>query len=155
MWHTQEKEEVAKRLKTNLRIGLAEREVETRKKEFGKNKLEEQKKESLFIKFIKQFNDFMIIILIIASVVSAFVSKMQGENDYFDSIIIILIVILNAIMGLVQEERAEKSIQSLKKLTPETAKVIRDGEIEEVLAEDLVPGDIIELEDREICSCRL
>ena len=147
MWHTLAKEEVATRLKTNLKIGLAENEVEKRKEEFGKNKLDEQKKEPLAIKFIKQFNDFMIIILIIAAVVSAFVSKMQGENDFIDSIIIIAIVIFNAIMGLVQEERAEKSIESLKKLTPETCKVTRDGEFEEILAEDLVPGDIIELED--------
>ena len=157
MWHEQSTEEVARRLKTNTRIGLAETEVEKRKIEFGKNKLNEQKKESIFIKFIKQFNDFMIIILIIASIVSALVSKMQGENDYFDSIIIIAIVILNAIMGLVQEERAEKSIESLKKMTPEMAKVIRDGNTKEIIAEELVPGDIIELEDGKYvpADCRI
>ena len=147
MWYDKSTEEILRRLKTNAKIGLAELEVEKRKLEFGKNKLEEKKKESLFIKFIKQFNDFMIIILIIASIVSAVVSKIQGESDYIDSIIIIAIVILNAIMGLVQEERAEKSIESLKKLTPKMAKVLRDGRIEEINAEDLVPGDIIELED--------
>ncbi len=157
MWYDKSTEEVAKRLKTNTRIGLAETEVEKRKIEFGKNKLEEQKKQSIFIKFIKQFNDFMIIILIIASIVSALVSKMQGENDYFDSIIIIAIVILNAIMGLVQEERAEKSIESLKKMTPEMAKVTRDGKTEEIIAEELVPGDIIELEDGKYvpADCRI
>ena len=157
MWYDKSTEEVARRLKTNTRIGLAETEVEKRKIEFGKNKLDEQKKEPIFIKFIKQFNDFMINILIIASIVSALVSKMQGENDYFDSIIIIAIVILNAIMGLVQEERAEKSIESLKKMTPEMAKVIRDGKTEEVIAEELVPGDIIELEDRKYvpADCRI
>ena len=147
MWHDKSSEEVAKRLKTNVKIGLAETEVEKRKIEFGLNKLEEKKKESLFIKLIKQFNDFMIIILIIASVVSAVVSKMQGENDYVDSIIIIAIVILNAIMGLVQEERAEKSIESLKKMTPEMAKVLRECKIEEINAEELVPGDVVELEN--------
>ena len=157
MWYDKSTEEVARRLKTNTRIGLAETEVEKRKIEFGKNKLNEQKKESIFIKFIKQFNDFMIIILIIASIVSALVSKMQGENDYFDSIIIIAIVILNAIMGLVQEERAEKSIESLKKMTPEMAKVIRDGNTKEIIAEELVPGDIIELEDGKYvpADCRI
>ena len=71
---------------------------------------------------------------------------MQGENDYVDSIIIIAIVILNAIMGLVQEARAEKSIESLKKLTPQIAKAIRGGKLQEINAEELVPGDIIELE---------
>ena len=157
MWHNKSTEEILRRLKTNAKIGLAELEVEKRKLEFGKNKLEEKKKESLFIKFIKQFNDFMIIILIIASIVSAVVSKMQGENDYIDSIIIIAIVILNAIMGLVQEQRAEKSIESLKKMTPEMAKVIRDGKIEEINAEELVPGDIIELEDGKYvpADCRI
>ena len=157
MWYDKSTEEILRRLKTNAKIGLAELEVEKRKLEFGKNKLEEKKKESLFIKFIKQFNDFMIIILIIASIVSAVVSKMQGENDYFDSIIIIAIVILNAIMGLVQEQRAEKSIESLKKMTPEMAKVIRDGKIEEINAEELVPGDIIELEDGKYvpADCRI
>ena len=72
---------------------------------------------------------------------------MQGENDYFDSIIIIAIVVLNAIMGLVQEERAEKSIESLKKLTPQIAKVIRNGNQKEINAEELVRGNIIELSD--------
>ena len=157
MWHDKSTEEVARRLKTNAKIGLAEKDVEKRKMEFGLNKLEEKKKESIFIKFVKQFNDFMIIILIIASIVSAVVSKIQGENDYVDSIIIIAIVILNAIMGVVQEERAEKSIESLKKLTPKMAKGLRDGKGEEINAEELVPGDIIELEDGKYvpADCRI
>ena len=157
MWHDKSTEEVERRLKTNTKIGLAEKDVEKRRLEFGENKLEGKKKESFFIKFIKQFNDFMIIILIIASIVSAVVSKIQGENDYIDSIIIIAIVILNAIMGIVQEERAEKSIESLKKLTPKMAKVLRDGKVEEINAEELVPGDIIELEDGKYvpADCRI
>ena len=88
----------------------------------------------------------MIIILIIASIVSAAVSFWQGENDYFDSIIIIAIVVLNALMGVIQEAKAEKSIESLKKMAPPKAKVIRDGENNEINAEDLVPGDIVLLE---------
>ncbi|MFR6659781.1 MAG: calcium-translocating P-type ATPase, PMCA-type, partial [Clostridia bacterium] len=103
-------------------------------------------KESLFVRFIKQFNDFMIIILIISSIVSVIVSNMQGENDYIDSIIIITIVILNAIMGLVQETKAEKSIESLKKMTPQISKVLRNSKVQEVDANELVPGDIIILE---------
>ena len=157
MWYEKSKEEVILRLKTAEKTGLTKKEVEKRKTEFGKNKLDEPKKENIFVKFVKQFKDFMIIILIIASIVSAVVSKMQGENDYFDSIIIIAIVILNAIMGLVQEERAEKSIESLKKMTLEMTKVLRDGELQEILAEDLVPGDIIELEDGKYvpADCRI
>jgi Ca2+-transporting ATPase len=88
----------------------------------------------------------MIIILIISSIVSAIVSNMQGENDYIDSIIIITIVILNAIMGLVQEAKAEKSIESLKKMTPQISKVLRNSKVQEVDANELVPGDIIILE---------
>ena len=157
MWHDKSKEEVARRLRTDIKAGLALSDVKKRRIEFGLNKLEEHKKESIIIKFIKQFNDFMIIILIIASIISAVVSKVQGKNDYIDSIIIIAIVILNAIMGLIQEERAEKSIESLKKLTPEMAKVLRDGKIEEINAEELVPGDIIELEDGKYvpADCRI
>lgn len=147
MWHTKNAYEVEKELKTSIKNGLAEDEVRKRREQCGANKLEEKKKESLVIRFLKQFNDFMIIILIIASIVSAGISYMQGENDYFDSIIIIAIVVLNAIMGLVQEARAEKSIESLKKLTPQIAKVKRNGEFEEIVAEELVPGDIIELSD--------
>ena len=113
---------------------------------FRSNKLKDKPKESLFVRFIKQFNDFMIIILIISSIVSAIVSNMQGENDYIDSIIIIAIVILNAIMGLVQEAKAEKSIESLKKMTPQISKVLRNSKVQEVDANELVPGDIIILE---------
>ena len=147
MWETFRKEEVLKKLKTNLRTGLSEEEVVFRRSKYGKNKLEEKKKETLMIKFFKQFNDFMIIILILASVVSAGVSYLQGENDYIDSVIIIAIVILNAIMGVVQEAKAEKSIEALKQMTPPKAKVIRNnGESKEINAEELVPGDIIVLE---------
>ena len=88
----------------------------------------------------------MIIILIISSIVSVIVSNMQGEKDYIDSIIIIAIVILNAIMGLVQEAKAEKSIESLKKMTPQISKVLRNSKVQEVDANELVPGDIIILE---------
>ena len=147
MWETFRKEEVLKKLKTNLRTGLSEEEVDFRRSKYGKNKLEEKKKETLMIKFFKQFNDFMIIILILASIVSAGISYLQGENDYIDSIIIIAIVILNAIMGVVQEAKAEKSIEALKQMTPPKAKVIRDnGKSKEINAEELVPGDIIVLE---------
>ena len=146
MWQTMRKDEVLEKLDTNEKLGLSEEEVLKRRKEYGNNVLQEKKKESIFVKFFKQFNDFMIIILIIASIISALVSKMQGENDYFDSIIIIAIVVLNAIMGVVQEAKAEKSIESLKKMTPQKAKVVRDGKSKEVNAEDLVPGDIIVLE---------
>ena len=146
MWQTLRKEEVLIKLGTNSKTGLRENEVAKRQEKYGKNKLKESKKESIFIKFLKQFNDFMIITLIIASIISAVVSKMQGEGDYIDSIIIIAIVIFNAILGVIQEAKAEKSIESLKKMTPQMAKVIRNGKKIEINAEELVVGDIIELE---------
>ena len=147
MWHEKSEYEIERELGTNINYGLTSKEVERRKQIYGLNKLKEKKKENIFLRFIKQFNDFMIIILIIASIVSAAISYVQGENDYIDSIIIIAIVIINALMGLIQEEKAEKSIESLKKLTPKMTKVIRDSKKIEVLAEELVPGDIIELSD--------
>lgn len=146
MWYTKTIEEVKKSFKTNQERGLTEEEVKIRQIEFGKNRLAEKKKESFFIRFLKQFQDFMILILIAASVVSAVVSYFQGENDYFDSIIIIAIVVFNAIMGLVQEAKAEKSLKALKKMAAPMAKVRRNGTIQMIKGEDLVPGDIMILE---------
>ena len=146
MWSTINKDEIIRNLRTNIKTGLTKREVTIRQEQYGKNKLKEKTKENIFIRFIKQFNDFMIIILIIASIVSATISFMQGESDYLDSVIIIAIVIFNAIMGIVQEEKAEKSIEALKQMTPQLAKVIREKNIEQINAEELVPGDIIFLE---------
>ena len=113
---------------------------------YGPNNLKEKKKESIFVKFIKQFNDFMIITLIIAAIVSAVVSKLNGEADYIDSIIIVAIVVFNAIMGLVQEQKAEKSLEALKKMTAPNAKVRRNGRVQEIDATLVVPGDIVILE---------
>lgn len=146
MWHTLRKDEVLRNLCTNEKVGLADEEVKQRQQKYGKNKLQEKKKESLFIKFLKQFNDFMIIILIIASIISAVVSKIQGENDYVDSIIIIGIVVFNSLMGVIQEAKAEKSIEALKQMTPQVAKVIRNGKVISINSEELVKGDIIDLE---------
>lgn len=146
MWQTLRKEEVLRKLNTDEKQGLTEKEVQERQEKYGKNKLQEKKKESFIVKFIKQFNDFMIIILIIASIISAVVSKMQGENDYVDSIIIIGIVVFNALMGVIQEAKAEKSIEALKQMTPQLAKTIRNGKTVEVNAEELVKGDIIILD---------
>ena len=115
MWYTLSTKEVEKQMQTNIEFGLNEKQVEDKQNKFGLNKLEEKKRESIVIKFIKQFNDFMIIILIIASIISAVVARLEGSNDYFDSIIIIAIVVFNAIMGLVQEAKAEKSLEALRK----------------------------------------
>ena len=146
MWYTLSTKEVEKQMQTNIEFGLNEKQVKDKQNRFGLNKLEEKKKESIVIKFIKQFNDFMIIILIIASIISAVVARLEGSNDYFDSIIIIAIVVFNAIMGLVQEAKAEKSLEALKKMTAPTCRVKRNGKISTIKSEQIVPGDIVLLE---------
>lgn len=146
MWHCFYVEEVARKLGSNINTGLTEDEVKKRRDKYGENKLDEQKKESLLKRFIKQFNDFMIIILLVAAVISAVVAKMQGTGDYIDSIIIIAIVVLNSIMGVVQEAKAEKSLEALKNMSAPVAKVKRNGRMIVVKSSELVPGDIIELE---------
>ena len=146
MWHTMTLEEVKRKLRCNLEYGLTKEEVERRTKEGGKNKLVEGKKESLFIKFIKQFNDFMIITLLVAAIISAGISYFEGSNDYIDSIIIVAIVVFNALMGVMQEAKAEKSIESLKQMSAPIAKVKREGKIINIPSEDVVCGDILILE---------
>lgn len=100
----------------------------------------------MFIKFIKQFNDFMIIVLIGAAIVSSVMSYFEGTNEYIDSIIIIFIVVLNAVLGLIQESKAEKSLEALKQMAAPTTKVKRDGEILNIPSSELVPGDYIIIE---------
>ena len=146
MWYTKDLRQVVRELRTNEIMGLTEEEAQKRLEQYGLNNLKEKKKEKLFIKFIKQFNDFMIITLIIAAIISAIVSKLNGEADYIDSIIIIAIVIFNAIMGLIQEEKAEKSLEALKKMSAPNAKVKRSGKIVEIESSKVVPGDIVILE---------
>ena len=146
MEYTVSKEELKRNLKSNFEKGLKEGEAEARLEVYGKNKLMRTKKQNLFIKFLGQFNDFMIMILIAAAVISAIMAKIEGTGDYVEAIIIIAIVVFNAIMGLVQESKAEKSLEALKKMSAPTSKVIRDGVQKEIEAEELVPGDIIVLE---------
>ena len=135
-----------------MKCGLSDKEALERLKANGKNKLQGKKKDNIFVKFIKQFNDFMIIILIIASVISAVMAKIDGTGDYIESIIIIGIVILNAIMGLVQENKAEKSLEALQKMSAPTCKVLRDGKQDVIPGEDVVIGDIVLLEARKLYS---
>ena len=146
MWCTLKVQDVSKKLNSNIKLGLTNEEAKNRQCKYGKNKLNNSKKTSFLMKFIKQFNDFMIIILIASALVSAGVSYVAHDNDYIDSIIIIGIVITNALMGVIQESKAEKSIEALQKLASPQAKVKRNGEIVTIPSEDIVPGDIIEVE---------
>ena len=132
-------EEVDKVLKqvNSTEEGLTNEEAEKRGLEKGKNKLNEAKKESIFSKIIKSILDPMIIMLLVTAAISAFAAKLQNE-PFTDVFIILFVVIINTIMGLVQESKAEKAIESLKEMTAATSKVKRDGKIEVIKSEDIV-----------------
>ncbi len=144
-WQSLTKEECARKLGTGLKTGLAPHEAESRQKEHGRNELAQPKKKSIIVRFLAQFSDFMIIILLIAAGISFVTSFLQHDNDYIDAIIILVIVVLNAIIGLVQESRAEKAIEALQKLSSPHAHVIRGGAEFLVDATELVPGDLVVL----------
>ena len=144
-WFNKSVEEVSKTLNTDLEKGLSEDEAKKRQKENGYNELQEKKKKSTFAKFLEQFKDFMIIVLIIAAIISGVVGQMQGEG-FTDSIIILIVVILNAVIGVIQENKAEKSLEALKKMSSYSAKVMRDGKVTVVPSRELVPGDIVVLD---------
>lgn len=145
-WQCMTKEECAKKLGTNLKSGLAPHEAQKRFSESGPNQLEQQKKKSLLVRFLAQFSDFMIIVLLVAAGISFATSYFQGSNDYIDSAIILFIVIMNAIIGLIQESRAEKAIEALQKLSSPQAHIIRGGRELDIDAVCLVPGDLVILE---------
>lgn len=146
MWHTLDLTVLVKKLRSNIMYGITNEEAKYRLEKYGKNKIEDNKRENVFIKFLKQFNDIMIIILIISAIVSAIITKIEGVGDYLDSIIIITIVVLNAFMGALQELKAEKSIEALKQMSTPVVKVKREGNILSIPSEDVVIGDIILLE---------
>ena len=144
-WFNESVEEVEKELHTNINNGLSNEEAQKRREKYGLNELQQKKKKSLLKRFIDQFKDFSIIILIIAAIVSGFVGVAQGEG-ITDTIIILIVVIVNAIIGVTQESKAEKSLEALQKLTDHASKVVRDGEVKVVPAKELVPGDIVVLD---------
>jgi len=145
MWFGKSIEETCTLLGTNLETGLNTKQVEENRKKYGANELEQKKKKSLFIKFLEQFKDFMIIVLIVAALVSGAVGIAEGEG-ITDTIIILIVVVVNAIIGVAQENKAEKSLEALQKLSSHAAKVLRNGKLEVIPSRDLVPGDIVVLE---------
>ena len=144
-WFNKNVEDVEKELKTNLEKGLNDEEVKTRQEKYGLNELKTKKKKSLIQKFLEQFKDFSIIVLIIAAIVSGAVGIAE-ENGITDTIIILIVVIVNAIIGVTQEAKAEKSLEALQKLTDHASKVIRNGNVQVIPAKELVPGDIVLLD---------
>lgn len=146
-WHDKTVDETLLMLNTDSNIGLNEKEAEKRLEQYGQNSIGEGVKRKGFIKkFFEQLNDIMIIILLSASAASFGVSWLNGDADFTDSVIIIMIVVINAILGVVQENKAEKAIEELKKMSVPHAKVLRDGHIKEISSQTVVPGDIIILE---------
>lgn len=131
------------KLKTNLKNGLSETDAEKRLIENGLNEIKEQNKKSNLKKFLAQFNDFMVIILLIAGLISFFTSLLQGEKDFLDTIIIIFIVVLNAFLGFFQENKAEKALQALKNMSAPKSTVVRDGFVKKIDSKNLVIGDLI------------
>ena len=144
-WFNKEPQEVETELQTNLKDGLTDEEAKQRIEEYGLNQLQTKKKKSLAQKFLEQFKDFSIIILIIAAIVSGVVGVAQGEG-ITDTIVILIVVIVNAIIGVAQENKAEKSLEALQKLTDHATKVIRNGSVNVVPAKELVPGDVVVLD---------
>ncbi len=144
-WFNKEVKDVENILQTDVEKGLTSDEVTKRREKYGLNQLEAAKKKSLLQRFLDQFKDFSIIVLIIAAIVSGVVGVANGEG-ITDTIIILIVVLVNAIIGVSQEAKAEKSLEALQKLTDHASKVIRNGEVTVVPAKELVPGDIVVLD---------
>ena len=140
------REEVLDALKTDPRRGLAEGESRRRLENYGRNELHTAKGQGILLRFFSQFQDLMVLILLAAAAVSFAVSWVKGDGEYVDSLIILAIVVVNAVIGTVQELRADKAIEALKKLSSPHAQVIRDGRRQRVESWELVPGDVVVLQ---------
>ncbi|MGF7142511.1 Ca2+-transporting ATPase [Anaerotaenia torta] len=145
-WHSLPISKVLEHLGVIHNQGLSAKEARQRQQSFGRNILEVKKKKNILLKFLGQFADFMIIILILAAILSFLVSYMEGDPDYVDPVIILCIIVVNATLGLLQEARAEKALEALKKMSAPSAHVLRDGKVSVIDSAELVPGDIILLE---------
>ena len=146
-WWQMETKEAARRLETDEKQGLTSQMAAERLAQKGRNELAETDgKKSLFWRFLAQFDDFMILLLLGAAVVSVVISRLSGENDVLDAVMILGIVVLNAALGLFQESKAEKALEALKKMAAPHARVIRDGVVREIPAAEVVLGDLLLLE---------
>ena len=144
-WQSLSIENVEKELDTSIKNGLSEDKVEKNRETYGLNEITTKGNKSIFQMLIEQFKDFMIIILLIAAFISGWLGIQNGEG-FTDSIIILVIVILNAIIGVAQELKAQKSLDALKNLSAPHCKVIRNGEVHNIESKFLVPGDVVSLD---------
>lgn len=145
-WHTISADEAASALSSSLDRGLSEQSAKLLLGKYGENKLNAKKGPSLLKQFVAQFSDFCVIILFIACIISFITGIIEGKGDFVEPIVILLIVILNAAIGVYQERRAEKALEALQKMSAPDAVVKRSGKIRKIPASQLVPGDIILLE---------
>ena len=139
-FYTLSTQELEDKFKVSAQTGLTKDEAERRREKYGENRLSEERKQPWWISFAQQFQDFMVLVLLGATLISAFL------GEYTDAITILIIVLVNAILGFVQEYKAEQSMRSLRELSSPTAHVLRNGNRTEVLSAELVPGDVILLE---------
>ena len=145
--HSDDKQTVVSALSTDTIKGLSSEEVALRREKYGENRLKEKKKKSNLQRFLEQFKDAMIIILIVAAIISFVIACVEGNpKEFFEPALILLIVIINAVMGVAQESKAEKALDALKNMSAPHARVVRDGKESLINASELVPGDIILLE---------
>lgn len=164
MRYNQNLQDIVSEFKTNTVSGLSLKQVEENRKIYGENKLKEKKKKSLFIKFLSQFKDLMVIILIVAAIVSFGIAIYENvknnwneKKEFIEPIVILFTIIINAVLGTLQESKAEKALEALKKMSSPYVKVLRDNRVNMIKTEELVPGDIIFLESGDIvpADCRL
>lgn len=142
-----EQERLIEKFQVNPKNGLTNEQVKNNQEKYGLNKLKEKKKKGMFRKFLDQFKDVMILILIVAAIISFVIACVEkNPKEFFEPALILLIVILNAVMGVFQEAKAEKALDALKNMSAPHARVIRDGQEQIIDAALLVPGDIIKLE---------
>ncbi|NLG81907.1 MAG: calcium-translocating P-type ATPase, SERCA-type [Bacilli bacterium] len=149
MWYTKSTKEVLEELRVNPETGLTEAEAERRLQEYGENKLKEKPKKSILTLLLSQLNDYLIYVLLAATLITLII------GEYADAIIIFLVVILNAVIGVIQEYKAEKAIEALKKLTTPKSLVKRNGEVKEISSELIVPGDIVIIDAGRYIPCDL
>ena len=146
IWHSAELDSLIKELDTDKNAGLSSDEAARRLAKYGKNQLNQKKKKTMVQKFLDQFKDYMIIILLIAAAMSLITTIVTKENNWLEPIIIVAIVVLNALLGVIQESKAENALEALKSMAAPNATVIRDGVQTMIRADEVVPGDIITLD---------
>lgn len=147
LYHSEPLETVIQKLESHPGSGLSSSQAVLKLSQYGENKLTEKKKKTNFQRFLEQFKDVMILILLFAAAISFLIACIEGNpKEFFEPILILLIVILNAVLGVIQESKAEKALDALKNLSAPHARVIRDGKEQLIAASQLVPGDVIHLE---------